>query len=116
MSRIVSVYTFADMPDHPAISRDEVRRVARLARLELTPDELDENTSRLAALLGYVERLGRLNLDGVEPLSNPLDATNRIDHDEPRDPLPTDALMKMAPAAHPPFVKVPKVLGEGGGA
>lgn len=104
------------VPDEPAISRDQVERVARLARLDLGPDELDDTTARLAALLGYVDRLARLDLEGVEPLSNPLDATNRVDEDEPRDPLPTERLMTMAPQAHPPFVKVPKVLGDGGGA
>ncbi len=105
------------MPDDIGpISRAEVERVARLARLELTPDELDDSTARLAATLGYVERLNRLDLAGVEPLSNPMDSTSRADADEPREMLPTEALMKMAPASRPPFVRVPKVLGDGGGA
>lgn len=105
------------MPDDTGpISRADVERVARLARLEMTPDELDDSTARLAATLGYVERLNRLDLAGVEPLSNPMDATSRTDADEPRAPLPTAALMKMAPASRPPFVAVPKVLGDGGGA
>jgi len=104
------------MPDQIAISREQVERVAHLARLELTPAELDENTTRLGALLGYVERLSGLDLDGVEPLSNPLDATNRVDADEPRNPLPTGTLMTLAPDTHPPFVQVPKVLGDGGAA
>lgn len=109
-----------DMADsNPApdeLNEDVVRKVARLSRLAITDDEARTQTSRLTAVLGYIERLQELDLENVEPLNNPLDATNRIDEDTPRESLGTDDLMKMAPGAHPPYVKVPKVLGDGGGA
>jgi aspartyl-tRNA(Asn)/glutamyl-tRNA(Gln) amidotransferase subunit C len=95
------------------LSLDDVRKVARLARLAIPDAELESYRSRLSAVLGYFERLRELNLDGVEPLSHPLDATNRLDDDTPGPTLPTSVLMDMAPDTMPPFLKVPKVLGEG---
>lgn len=98
------------------LSEDVVRRVAHLSRLAISDEEIRTQTTRLSAVLGYIERLRALDLENVEPLNNPLDATNRVDDDTPREGLTTDDLMKMAPDAHPPFVKVPKILGDGGGA
>ena len=98
------------------LSVETVRKVAHLSRLAITDEEAQTQATRLAAVLEYVERLRELDLTDVEPLNNPMDVTNRVDEDTPREGLPVEALMKMAPGAHRPFVKVPKVLGEGGGA
>jgi aspartyl/glutamyl-tRNA(Asn/Gln) amidotransferase C subunit len=75
-------------------------------------------------VLGYFERLDDLDLDGVEPMSHVIgsgggdeggggEGMNRLDLDEERTPMPNEALMRMAPAKMAPFVRVPKVLGEG---
>lgn len=106
----------AKSPGGSSISREDVRKVALLSRLRIEEDQLDVYAAKLASVLGYVERLQELDLEGVEPLTNPLDATNRLDEDLPRKGLSTESLMKMAPRATPPFVAVPKVLGDGGGA
>lgn len=110
------------MADAP-LTAEDVRRVARLARLALPQSEVEPCRYRLASVLGYMERLKQLNLDGVEPLSHVLSATtaptesaNRLDPDEPGAMLPTEALMRQAPDSLPPYVKVPKVLDEGGAA
>jgi len=95
---------------------EAARRVAGLSRLALSDAALEAHASRLGATLGYIERLRELDLEGVDPLTNPMDATNRGRKDAPGETLGTEALMKMAPASTPPFVKVPKVLGDGGGA
>ncbi len=103
--------------DHdPSLSPADVRRIARLARLELSDEQVGAFSTRLGATLGYIERLQELNLEAVEPLTNPLDQTNRLDEDAVGPTLDTDALMKMAPEAFPPFVRVPKVLGDDGAA
>jgi aspartyl-tRNA(Asn)/glutamyl-tRNA(Gln) amidotransferase subunit C len=94
---------------------DEVRKVARLSRLALDEQRIAEQSGRLSAVLEYIERLRRLDLEGVEPLANPAEETNRLREDEPVEGLPTEALMQMAPATHPPFVTTPKT-GAGGGA
>ncbi len=105
------------MSDAPEpLTPDDVRKVALLSRLELSDDQLREQQGRLTAVLDYVERLRRLDLEGVEPMANPAGETNRLDDDEPVKGLPTDALMRLAPATTPPFVTTPKTTADGGGA
>ncbi|MFM9957507.1 MAG: Asp-tRNA(Asn)/Glu-tRNA(Gln) amidotransferase subunit GatC [Phycisphaerales bacterium] len=98
------------------LSQDDVRRIARLSRLALSDDQLESARSSMGAVLGHMATLRELDLEGVEPMVYPSDIENRMDADEPRPGLPTDVLMKMAPDAAPPFVKVPKVIGGGAGA
>ncbi|MBC7835390.1 MAG: Asp-tRNA(Asn)/Glu-tRNA(Gln) amidotransferase subunit GatC [Phycisphaerales bacterium] len=100
------------MPD--ALPPDAVRKVARLSRLALAEEQVARYGEQLSAVLGYVERLRELDLEGVEPMSNPLDETNRLDADTPGGTIPGATFMRMAPEALPPFLKVPKVLGDGG--
>ncbi len=102
---------------------EDVRKVAALSRLALSPAQEQKYAGQLGQVLGYIERLKELDLEGVQPLTNPMDATNRLGADEPSGHpgpgstrLSVEALMRMAPASLPPFVKVPKVLGDDGGA
>lgn len=104
-----------------SITTESVRRVAHLSRLALTDGQLAACADRLGAVLSYVDRLKELDLRGVEPMAHPGDATNRLQVDEPAGEasgperrLGPEALMRMAPASMPPFVKVPKVLGDEG--
>jgi aspartyl-tRNA(Asn)/glutamyl-tRNA(Gln) amidotransferase subunit C len=99
-----------------SLSREEVLKVARLSRLSIPEDQVEQHGAALSAILGYVERLRGLNLEGVEPLTHIGEAVNRLDEDVPGPTLPTAALMKMAPETMEPFIKVPKVIEEGGGA
>jgi aspartyl-tRNA(Asn)/glutamyl-tRNA(Gln) amidotransferase subunit C len=101
---------------HQQLSADYVRKVARLSRLALTDAEVTDFQTKLSAVVTYVDRLRQLDLTGVEPLANVADSTNRLDDDTPGPTLPTDTLLKLTPAAMPPFIKVPKVFEEGGGA
>ncbi|MBX3380173.1 MAG: Asp-tRNA(Asn)/Glu-tRNA(Gln) amidotransferase subunit GatC [Phycisphaeraceae bacterium] len=101
---------------HESLSPDYVRRIAKLSRLSLTDEQVAQYGARMSAVLGYMNRLRELNLEGVEPMANVGGTTNRFDEDVPGPTLSNDALMKIAPDTMPPFVKVPKVLGEGGGA
>jgi aspartyl-tRNA(Asn)/glutamyl-tRNA(Gln) amidotransferase subunit C len=98
------------------LSAEYVRKVAALSRLALTDAQVEQYRGQLSGVLGYVQRLRELNLDGVEPLANVGGETNRLDDDVPGPTLSNEALMKIAPESMPPFVKVPKVLGDGGGA
>ncbi len=98
------------------LSDEDVRRIAWLARLALSEEELSSYRERLSAILGYVERLRSLELAGVEPLVHVGDQVNRLGEDEPGKTLANEVLMRMAPERMDPFVKVPKVLDEGVGA
>ena len=104
------------MGDPEPLTGEQVRKVAKLARLALTDAQVEDYRARLGTVLGYMERLRGLDMSDVEPLTHPLEASNRMDDDEPGPTLSTDELMKMAPDTMPPFIKVPKVLDEGGGA
>ncbi len=107
----------SNTPSAPdTLSDDDVRKVARLSRLELSDDQLRERADGLTAVLGYVKRLQKLDLDGIEPMANPAGETNRLDEDVPVKGLDTTDLMAMAPAINPPYVTTPKVTGDGGGA
>ena len=103
------------MPE-PRLSADEVRKVARLSRLAPSDSEVELYRGQLSAILGYVERLRQLDLKNVEPLTHISEQVNRLDDDVPAATLPTDTLMGMAPDKLPPFVRVPKVIDDGGAA
>ncbi len=88
--------------------------LARLARLELDEAALRAREADLDAILRFVGQLGELDLEGVQPLTHPLDHPMTPAADTPGGHLPTAALLRMAPDAEGPFIRVPRVL-EGGG-
>jgi aspartyl-tRNA(Asn)/glutamyl-tRNA(Gln) amidotransferase subunit C len=90
-----------------AISRDEVLHVARLARLELTDDEIERFTEQLSAILEAVAKVSELDLSDVEPTAHPLDLVNVWAEDEPQPSLPVDEALANAPDRHDGFFKVP---------
>ena len=97
------------------ITEADVRHVAKLSRLNLTDEQVAHYTEQLADVLGYMDKLAELDLDGVEPLAHPTELTNALREDVATNPISTDAALMNAPASDPPFFKVPKVLGDGGG-
>ncbi|MCW5775083.1 MAG: Asp-tRNA(Asn)/Glu-tRNA(Gln) amidotransferase subunit GatC [Phycisphaeraceae bacterium] len=104
------------MADAPRLTPEQVRKVARLARLDLPDDQVARAAERLDAVLGYVERLAALDLDGVEPLTHVGGEVNRLDDDVPAATLPPEAVARLAPESFGPFIRVPKVIGDGGNA
>jgi aspartyl-tRNA(Asn)/glutamyl-tRNA(Gln) amidotransferase subunit C len=76
--------------DAMAITRDEVVHVAKLARLELTEDELERFAGQLNAILEAVGKVAELDLAGVEPTLHPLELSNVWAEDEPQPPLPVE--------------------------
>ena len=90
-----------------AITRDEVLHVARLARLELTDDEVERFTEQLSAILEAVAKVSELDLSGVEPTAHPLDVVNVWAEDEPRPSIPVDDTFANAPEREAGFFKVP---------
>jgi aspartyl-tRNA(Asn)/glutamyl-tRNA(Gln) amidotransferase subunit C len=97
----------------PSISLDDVRKVASLSRLALSEADLAAAQHDLAAVLTYITRLNQLDLSTVEPLRSISGEYARLDPDTPGPTLTNDQLMALAPDTMPPFIKVPKVMGEG---
>jgi aspartyl-tRNA(Asn)/glutamyl-tRNA(Gln) amidotransferase subunit C len=95
-----------------AISEAQVRHIAKLARLAMGEGEVARYTHELAAILGYVEQLKQVNIDGVEPMAHALPQENVWRADEPLPPLGVDAALQNAPEREGPFFKLPKVLGD----
>ena len=89
------------------IERDQVLHVARLARLRLTDAEVDRMSEDLSGILDHVERIGELDLDGVEPTSHVVALDNVLRPDEPRPTLPRERALGGAPDAALDGFRVP---------
>ena len=98
------------MPER--ISRDDVAHVARLARLELTDDELERFTEQLGAVLDHAADVEALDVGDVPPTAHPLPLANVFRDDVPRPSLDRDEVLAQAPAAEDGRFRVPPVLGE----
>lgn len=90
-----------------AITREEVLHVARLARLELTDDEVERLTGELSAILEAVSKVSELDLSDVPPTSHPLALVNGWDEDEPRASLTLDQAFANAPRREDDLFRVP---------
>lgn len=93
---------------------EEVRHVAKLARLRLDDEQLARYRSQLASVLEHIAKLNELNVEGVEPMAHPSDVTNRLAEDEVAPPMPVEVLLANAPATQDHFLAVPKVLDDAG--
>ena len=92
------------------ISREDVRRVAELARLELTADEEERLCGDLGAILGYVEKLGELDLAEVPPTAHVLDVGGAFRDDVVKNTPDAEALLANAPDGWQTFFRVPKII------
>jgi aspartyl-tRNA(Asn)/glutamyl-tRNA(Gln) amidotransferase subunit C len=90
-----------------AITREEVLHVAKLARLELSDDEVERFTEQLSAILEAVDKVSELDLADVEPTAHPLDLVNVWADDEPQPSLPIEEALANAPDREGNFFKVP---------
>jgi aspartyl-tRNA(Asn)/glutamyl-tRNA(Gln) amidotransferase subunit C len=89
------------------IDRAEVLHVARLARLELSGDEVDRMAGELSAVLDHIEKISELDLEGVAPTSHVVEVANALRPDEPRPSLPRDEALASAPAVADDGFEVP---------
>ena len=92
-----------------AITREDVLHVAKLARLELSEEELERMREQLSAILKAVGKVAELDLEGVEPTAHPLDLVNVLAEDEPRPSLPREEALTNAPDPEDGFFGVPAV-------
>lgn len=100
-------------PRASSLTDADVRRVARLARVAIPDGEVPALREQLGAILRHADALRGLDLSGVEPMTSPIDATAPVRDDAAPGPtIDAEALLRMAPDAVPPFLRVPKVLGE----
>jgi aspartyl-tRNA(Asn)/glutamyl-tRNA(Gln) amidotransferase subunit C len=79
------------------IDREQVLHVARLARLELSEEEVEKMSTELSTILDHVERISELDLEGVEPTSHVVELENVLRADEPRPSWPRERVLEQAP-------------------
>ena len=95
-----------------AISRDDVAHLAKLARVEMTPDGLDHMATELEDILGAVKRVQEVATAEIAPTSHPLAMTNIFREDVVRPSLTNEEALSGAPAKAEDRFKVPQILGE----
>jgi aspartyl-tRNA(Asn)/glutamyl-tRNA(Gln) amidotransferase subunit C len=96
----------------PMIDRDQVLHVARLARLRLSEAEVETMAGELSGILEHVDRIGNLDLEGVEPTSHVVELENVWRADEPRPSLPHDVALASAPDPQDGAFRVPSPQAE----
>lgn len=93
------------------VTLDQVRHVAKLARLAIPEDRLPDFTAKLEGILGYVDLLNEVDVSGVEPTSHAIRMSNVLREDVVRPPLPIEAVLQNTADVDGRFFKVPKVIG-----
>jgi aspartyl-tRNA(Asn)/glutamyl-tRNA(Gln) amidotransferase subunit C len=88
----------------------DVKYVAHLARIALSPDEEQQLSTQLGNILGYIEKLKEADVSGVEPTAHAFPLVNVTRPDEVRDSLPTEEALRNAPAKANGLFMVPKIV------
>ncbi|MBW4696169.1 MAG: Asp-tRNA(Asn)/Glu-tRNA(Gln) amidotransferase subunit GatC [Lyngbya sp. HA4199-MV5] len=92
------------------LDREQVRKVAHLARLKLTADEETLLTTQLGDILGYFEQLNELDVTGVEPTTRAIDVSNVVRQDVLQSHPERESMLESAPDRDGDFFKVPKIV------
>lgn len=95
-----------------SLSAEEVRKVADLARLELSEADVETMARQLSAIVDYINQLQQVNTDGVEPLAHALDLHDVFRADVSAQSLSEDEALANAPARKDNFYSVPAVFGD----
>jgi aspartyl-tRNA(Asn)/glutamyl-tRNA(Gln) amidotransferase subunit C len=95
-----------------SISRQDIKKVALLARLQLTDDELSKMTVELAQIVGYVDQLNEVDTNGIEPMAHAIETANVFRDDVVVASLPRDEALANAPHRDDRGYLVPAVLGD----
>ena len=101
-----------DGPVAQPISKDDVAHVARLARLALSDDELEQYTSQLAGVLRHAADIEALDIEGVEATAHPFPLVNVLREDVPAPSLDRDEVLAQAPEVDQDRFRIPRILGE----
>jgi aspartyl-tRNA(Asn)/glutamyl-tRNA(Gln) amidotransferase subunit C len=94
------------------VSNDDVRHVARLARLGLSDDEVEALGSQLADILAYAEKVGEVATEDVPPMRHPFGLDNVLREDIPMESLGPDDALSTAPEAEDGRFRVPRIVEE----
>jgi aspartyl-tRNA(Asn)/glutamyl-tRNA(Gln) amidotransferase subunit C len=93
-----------------SLDKDQVQRIAVLARLRLADDEFGETVDKLSRIVDFVDQLGQAATDNVVPMAHPLDEAQRLRVDEVTESDSRDAIQENAPLVENGLYLVPKVI------
>lgn len=93
-----------------SITRDDVRHVAELARLDFSDDEAKQMAEEMSRILDYVDKLDELDTSGVSPMSHVLDVTNAVRPDEVESRIDKEQALEPAPETDGLYFQVPTVI------
>ncbi len=93
------------------LTPDDVAKVARLARLDLTEEELERSVTHLGDMLDHFADIDALDLDGVEPMTHPTPIANVMREDVEQDGLDRNEVLAAAPVAEDGRFRVPPIIG-----
>ncbi len=91
-------------------ARELVERIAELARLRFSAEELESFAEQFQRIVEFVQVLQQLELEGVEPLTHVVEVENALREDEPKESLPREEALRNAPWHDGVFFRVPKVI------
>ena len=94
-----------------AVTKQEVEKIAELARLEFNESEIEHLTKDMNQILQHMDKLNELDTSNVEPLSHPIEVNNVFREDELKLSTKREEALKNAPDKDEEFFKVPKVIG-----
>jgi len=95
------------------LSAEDVRKVASLARLKLSDDDIARYQQQLGNVLNYVHRLDKVDTTDVQPMAHAVEAVNVFRKDDPQDSLDRAQALANAPQTAGTFFLVPPILDEG---
>jgi aspartyl/glutamyl-tRNA(Asn/Gln) amidotransferase C subunit len=92
------------------LSKEEVYKIAKLACLNLSEDEVSALQRELNSILGYIEQLKKIDVRGIEPMSHVHGSTNVFREDAVQESLPFEAVEQNIPETSGRFIKVPIII------
>ena len=98
------------------IDKAQVKRIAKLARLEIEEGEVEQFSEQLSSILDYIEKLNELDTESVEPLAHCLPIHNVLREDVAKNSLGVEVALSNAPQREGEYFKVPKILDDGSSA
>ena len=94
------------------ITKEEVTKVAHLARLELNEDEISNHAEQLEKILEYIKQLERIDTEDVPCTTRAIEVTNVFRKDEKKNSECSEELLELGPSREDKYFKVPKILSE----
>ena len=94
------------------ITKEEVQKVAQLARLELNVDEINNHAEQLEKILNYIRQLEKIDTDDVACTMRAIEVTNVFRKDEKKNFDSTEELLELGPSREDEYFKVPKIINE----